>query len=254
MSLRTGICLRQELGGVPSAMVITRMDSPHPLPTISMVIAVERVRVLVVDDQTIIRRAVISLLNSIPHLDVVGEAADLPAAVEAVDARRPAVVLVNVDMQRLSGVEAVRQIRTSYPGLAVLAMCTGDEHSCIARAFEAGASGYLAATVGAAELAAAIDTVRRGDLYLSPSVARVLVQDYLGRSTAGRTDEPGLTSLDRSLIKMTAEGHSAAQIASTLQISPRRVYAHRERLLKRLGLRRAADLVRFAVRSGFVKA
>ncbi len=229
------------------------MDSPRRPPTIGVMAIVEDVRVVVVDDQTIIRRALVSLLSSIPHLAVVGEAADSPTAVEVVGARRAQVVLINIDMERLSGIEVLRRVRSAYPEIAVLAMCTGDEQSCVKHAFEAGATGYLAASVGAAELSSAIEAVCRGDLYLSPAVARLLVKDYLDRTGASRIDEPGLSSLERDLIRMTAEGHPATRIATALRISPRRVYAQREKLLKRLGLRRASDLVRFAVRSGFVK-
>ena len=210
-----------------------------------------RCRVLLVDDHTLVRKGLRALLATLTDVEVVGESSDGREALEAVREHRPDVVLLDIAMPGLNGLDATTRIVREFPGTRVLVLSMHGTEAHVAQALRAGASGYLLKGADVAEFTLAIGTVARGGTYLSPAVSKGLVADYVRRldSNAGDAD---LTSRQREILQLIAEGLSTKEIAGKLSLSPKTVEAHRAAMMRRLGVRDLAGLVRFAVRIGLV--
>ncbi|HEU5300248.1 MAG TPA: response regulator transcription factor [bacterium] len=212
-------------------------------------------RVLVVDDHTLVRAGIRALLASAPDIEVVGEAEDGLAAQAAVRALHPAVVLMDIAMPKLGGVEATRRIKDEFPQVQVLALTVHDNEEYLFQILRAGACGYVLKKARPRELVDAIEAASRGETYLYPSMATSLVGDYLRRVESGeeRDTYEQLTAREREILKLLAEGYTSPEIGDLLHLSVKTVSAHRQRIMEKLDLHRPAELIKYAIRKGLVE-
>lgn len=216
----------------------------------------ERIRVLVADDHTIVRRGLVSLLALGEGIDVVGEAADGRTAVDRALELEPDVVLMDVSMPALSGLEAASRIKKKSPKIKVLILSAHDNEEYVLQVVRSGANGYLLKNTSAEDLYAAIRSVHRGHAYFSPSVSKIIADELL---RGGRGDEPEveevttrLTAREREIVQLIAEGRTHQQIGEALHISSRTVDTHCNNIMKKLDIHDSAALVAYAIKNGIV--
>lgn len=216
------------------------------------------IRVLLADDHTIVREGVRLCLEAMGDIAVIAEAADGQEAVQLAAELRPDVAVVDLTMPRLSGVEAIRQIRRDAPDTDVVVLSVHDSEAYVVQALRAGAAGYVLKRNAATELAAAIRAAHDGQAYLHPSIARRVIDDYLSRIHASddAVSEPHerLTPREREVLQLVAEGHSTRAIAGLLSLSTKTVEHHRASIMTKLGLHGQTELVKYAIRAGLVES
>jgi two-component system response regulator NreC len=207
----------------------------------------------VVDDHTLLRDGISALLRLAPDMEVVGEAADGKEALAKVMELRPEVVLMDLEMPVMDGLEASRKICARYPDVAVLVLSQYQDAEHVLEAVEAGVKGFVNKNAASAELATAIRSVHGGDSYLSPAAARLLIGE-VRRSGSHRSGDPydSLTVREKEILKLIAQGKTTRQIADLLVVSPKTVEGHRTRLMAKLGVHDRVELVKFAVRKGII--
>lgn len=215
----------------------------------------EPIRVLIVDDHAIVRAGVRLLLQAEREIEVVGEAGDGQTAIAQTEALQPNVVLLDLAMPGISGLEAGREIKRRWPHVHVLALTMHRSDDYFFRMLEAGASGYVLKGADPADLITAVRTVHRGEVFLYPSMAKKLVSDYLVRVQSGeeRASYDGLTDREREVLRLVAEGHTTAEIAEALHLSPHTVQSHRRAIMDKLNLHDRVELVKYAIRRGLIE-
>ena len=211
-----------------------------------------RVRVLVADDHTLVRKGLVSLLAESGECEVVAEAADGLEAVEKARATHPDVVILDLSMPRLTGLEAVRRIREALPQTRVLMLTVHEEEEYVLPLVRAGASGYLIKDSAVAELLAAVRALHAGQGYFGPQAARVLAEQYRHPERASGDPYGDLSPREREVFHLVIEGRTTKEIARVLGISVKTADNHRYRLMEKLGLRNTAELVRYAARHGLI--
>jgi DNA-binding NarL/FixJ family response regulator len=207
-------------------------------------------RVLLADDHRLVRAGLRALLDEIPDVDVVAEAADGVQAVQLTRQHQPDIALLDISMPNLGGLAALRQLNGSAPATRVLLLSMHDDEAYVTEAIHAGAAGYLIKDCAVEELTLALHAVARGDCYLSPSVSRKLAQAF----KKGAAAAPALTARQIEILRQVAQGASSKEIARALNLSIKTVETHRAQIMERLGIRDVAGLVRYAVRSGLITA
>ena len=212
------------------------------------------IRVLLADDHTILREGIRVLLGREADVEIVGEADDGIRAVEMAGRLQPDVVVMDISMERMGGLEATREIILTNPGVRVVILTMHDNEEYLVEALKAGASGYVLKEAAATDLAEAIRAAARGDVYLYPSVARKLVRDYVKRVSDPKTVAETLTTREREVLKLVAEGYTNKEIAALLGISVKTVENHRSNMMRKLDLHDRTELARYAVRIGLVDA
>lgn len=214
----------------------------------------QKIRVLVVDDHTVVRDGICALLALAPDIEVVGEAGDGRKALEKVQELLPDVVLMDVAMPSMGGLETTRRIRKDFPNVKVLVLTQYADKEYVFPAIEAGANGFISKTSASSEIATGIRSVHRGDSFLSPSIAKLLVENYQLISGSREKTDPydQLTDREREVLKLLAEGHTAQEIAAILQISPKTVDGYKTSLMDKLGIHNRIDLVKYALRKGII--
>lgn len=212
------------------------------------------VRVVVADDQTVVRDGLVMLLGLLPEVTVVGAASDGAEAVSLVAEHDPDIVLMDLRMPRVDGVEATGRIRAEHPRTQVVVLTTYADDESVFGALQAGARGYLTKDASAEEIASAIATVHRGEALLDPAVQRRLVESLAegpSASASGRRDLPaGLTPREAEVLGLIAAGRSNAEIAADLYVSQATVKTHVNNLFAKIGARDRAQAVTYAYRSG----
>ncbi|MBU0493831.1 MAG: response regulator transcription factor [Chloroflexi bacterium] len=212
------------------------------------------IRVLLAEDHTLVRKGLRALLDAEPDIEVVGEAADGRAAVEQVGQLQPDLVLMDLSMPSLNGLEATRQIRRRCPKVQVVVLTMHADEEYIFQILRAGAAGYVVKKAAPSELIAAIQTVYRGETYLSPAVSRTVIQEYIRRAAAMEEadDDNRLTPREREVLQLIAEGRANREIAALLHLSVKTVETHRANLMAKLDRHSVAALTQYAIRKGVI--
>lgn len=214
----------------------------------------QKIKVLVVDDHVLVRDGICALLALAGDMDVVGVAANGKEALQRTKELTPDVVLMDIAMPVMGGLEATRRIRKEFPGTKVVVLTQYDNSEYVFPAIEAGASGFIGKTAASLELTSGIRSVYRGDSFLSPSVAKLLVEDYQRAAAIRKSSDPyeRLTNREREILKLLAEGHSTQEIAHMLVISAKTVDGHKTTLMAKLDLHNRTDLIKYALRKGVI--
>ena len=205
-------------------------------------------KVVLADDHAIVRQGLRSLLESKAKVEVVGEASDGRRAVELAEELSPDVVIMDIAMPGLNGLEAIEQIKERVPGTRVIILSMHSEDIYVFRALRAGAFGYIVKGSAYDELALALDAVKRNEKYLSPAVSQVLINEYLEyRPSSDPLEKFGtLSQREKEILQLLVEGNSRSEIAQTLSISSKTVDRHKENIKEKLDLKKDKDLVDFA--------
>lgn len=211
------------------------------------------IRILLADDHTLVRAGIRSLLKNMEGIEVIAEAGDGREALRLVRAHRPDVVLMDIAMPGLNGLEAAARIAKKIPHVRVIILSMHINEEYVLQALRAGAAGYMVKGADAAELEIAIRAVARGETYLSPAVSKHVVTDYIQRISGETSPLELLTPRQREVLQLIVEGYSTKKIAHTLKISVKTVETHRMQLMERLDIHDIAGLVRYAIRVGLVK-
>ena len=224
------------------------MARSAPLPAL-------KVRVLVAEDHAVVREGIRMILDAQEDVEVVGEACDGDEALRLARQLLPDVVVMDISMPRMNGVEATQEIKRLYPDMQVLILTMHEEESYVFQLLRLGAAGYVLKRAAATDLVEGVRAASRGEAFLYPAVARSVVQDYLDRMRGGegtgRYD--GLTDREREILVLIAEGHTNSQIADRLFISVKTVQTHRAHIMEKLDLHDRSLLVRYAVRKGLIQ-
>ncbi|MBN2462489.1 MAG: response regulator transcription factor [Dehalococcoidia bacterium] len=216
----------------------------------------KKIKVLIVDDHTLVRDGIQALLELVADIEVVGEATNGKEALEKIEQLAPDVVLMDLAMPIMGGLEATRRIRKQYPVTKVLALTQYDDSDYVIPVIEAGARGFVTKMAAFSELASAIQAVYKGDSYLSPSAATALVQEYQQKTPIEGEKDPyqQLTDREREVLKLVVEGHTAREIADILVISPKTVEWYKTSLMAKINVHNKTDLIKFAIRKGIITA
>ena len=213
-----------------------------------------KIRVLVTDDHAMVRDGICALLALTGDIEAVGIATNGREALEMVRELTPDVVLMDIAMPIMDGVEATRRIHKEFPKVKILALTQYDDKAYVFPVIEAGASGFISKTAASSELVAGIRSVHRGDSFLSPSVARFLIEDYQQIATMKGSQDPyeQLTNREREVLKLAAEGHTTQEIAAMLVLSPKTVERHKTNLMSKLDIHNRTELIKYALRKGII--
>jgi DNA-binding NarL/FixJ family response regulator len=213
------------------------------------------IRVLIADDHAILRDGVRALLAMSEDITVVGEAANGQEAVDLARRLAPDVILMDIAMPGLGGIEATIQIRKENPQAKILVLTQYEDREYIRRFMKAGVSGYVLKKAAGSELTSAIRAVSRGGLVLDPDVAREAMREQSEPEARGGSANPydSLTDREKQVLKLVAEGHSNKEVAETLDISVKTAMSHREHIMQKLDLHSRTDLIRFALQQGVIR-
>jgi DNA-binding NarL/FixJ family response regulator len=213
-----------------------------------------RVRILLADDHTVMRNGLRLLLERQPNLQVVGEAADGRQAVALSESAKPDVVIMDIGMPNLNGMEATRQIVNHNPRTAVAILSMHSDESYVIRAFRAGARAYLLKDSAEADLLAAVRTLTEGKSFFSPAISKILGEDYMRQleSRGGEDTNELLTNREREILQLVAEGRTNKEVANMLNLSLYTVETHRTHILQKLNLHSVPELILYAVRKGII--
>ncbi|HEX4638862.1 MAG TPA: response regulator transcription factor [Chthoniobacterales bacterium] len=209
-------------------------------------------RILLVDDHRLVRAGIRALLEKMSNVEVVAEGGDGRQAFELLDRHRPDIVLLDIAMPNLNGLDAVDRIKKDWPETKVIVLSMHANEEYVVRALRSDVSGYLIKDAAMDELERAIQTVAEGETYLSPRISKRVIRDYLAGINDVRGPLEQLTNRQREVLQLIAEGKNTKEIANTLDISVKTVEAHRLQLMQRLDIHDIPGLVRYSIRSGLV--
>ena len=209
---------------------------------------------LLADDHKLVRAGFRAMLDSLGDVEIVGETGDGREALELIRQHRPDVALLDITMPSLTGLEVAARVANEMQNVRIIILSMHTTEDYIARAVRAGVSGYLLKNADPVELELALRAAVNGQMYMSPTVSKQLVEDYLRRMGPDAGPEEQLTARQREILQLIAEGKSTKDIAVTLDLSIKTVETHRKDLMDRLGIHDVAGLVRYAIRAGIIKA
>jgi len=210
------------------------------------------IKILLADDHGILRAGLRNLLNADPEILVVGEAADGHRALQMAEELQPDLILMDVSMPGMGGIEALQNLSERMPATRVLILTVHEDEGLLREAIRAGASGYVVKRAAESELINAINTVMNGDIYIHPAMTRALLKDLVPAPASKRTSEITLTHRELEILALIARGYTSAQIGERLSISPRTVEGHRANLMGKLDLHSRVELVEFAEQHGLL--
>lgn len=209
------------------------------------------IRVLLADDHIMVRQGLRALLDAEPDIQVVGEASDGWETIQQAETLRPDVILMDLTMPRLNGLEATRRLEKSLPEIKILALTMHTNEEYVREVLRAGAAGYILKEAAVSELVQAVRVVAKGESYLCPAASKVLVEDLVrGRQWTGDTLFDTLTPREREVLQLIGEGYTNSEIARRLSISVKTVETHRAQLRRKLNIHDRAGLIRYAIRKG----
>ena len=242
-------CRRGEIVGGPLADPVFSGQDTHDRK-----VGAAMIKILIADDHALVREGIIALLSPHDQFQIVGTAARGQEAIEKAGKLQPDIILMDIAMPGLGGLEATLEIRKSYPEIKILVLSQYDDKEYVSRLFKAGVSGYILKHAVGTDLVSAIRAVYRGECYLYPAIAAGVIDGYLGRSTID-VDDPyeKLSDREKQVLKLIAEGCSHKEVATMLDISAKTVVAHQTRISDKLGIRSRAALIRYALQKGIVK-
>ena len=212
------------------------------------------VRIVLVDDHRLVRAGIRALLEKTPQREVVGEAADGREAFALIEKRRPDIVLIDIAMPGLNGLDAVDRIKKEWPETKVIILSMHANEEYVVRALRSDVSGYLIKDAAVDELEDAIRTVNQGEVYFSRQISKRVIRDYLTNTDEIRGPLEQLSSRQREVLQLIGEGKNTKEIADILHVSVKTVEAHRLQLMQRLDIHDIPGLVKFAIRTGLVSA
>jgi two-component system, NarL family, response regulator NreC len=228
------------------------MENPD-VPALEEKAMNDRIRIVLVDDHALMRAGLAVLLQQEPDLEVAGEAGTGELALELVERLQPDLVLMDLSMPGMGGLEATRRITSRYPAVRTLIVTVHAEQEYLLPVLEAGGSGYVMKQSADTELLDAIRTVARGDVFLYPSGTRLLAQGFRTPKAAFKADPMSMLSeREAEVLRLTAEGYTASEIGERLDISPKTVDTYRQRFMDKLELKHRSELIRFAVERGLL--
>ena len=210
----------------------------------------KKIKVLIVDDHTLVRAGIRALLKLAADIEVVGEASNGKETLDKIRKVIPDVVLMDLAMPVMGGLETTRRIRKEFPGVQVVVLTQYDDNEYVIPVIEAGARGFVTKMAAFSELATAIRTAFQGDSYLSPVAATALVEEWRQKTPSDGEQDPFklLTDREREVFKLVAEGHTSREIAGILVISPKTVEWYKTCLMNKLNIHNKTDLIRYAIR------
>lgn len=212
-----------------------------------------RIRVLLADDHTILRDGIRALLDDQADIEVIGEAEDGLSTVKMVGKLKPDVVIMDIAMPLLNGLEATRQIQRDYPQVKVLILTMHENEEYIRQVLAAGALGYVLKDAAAHDLLGAIRAVHRGEAVLSPAITRLVIEDYLRWGDIRPADTSnGLTPREREILQLIAEGYTNKEIAEILSLSVKTIQSHRSNLMSKLDLHDRGELIKYAIQKKII--
>lgn len=216
----------------------------------------DKIRVLLADDHAVVRTGLRLIIDSQGDMTVIGEAEDGLEAIQKVQEMQPDIIVMDISMPGLGGLEATRRIKREVPDAHVLILTMHDNEQFFFQSLQAGADGYVTKTAPEWELLTAIRSVHRGNCYLNASVTKLLVNDYMERVKQGDRRSPYdlLTDRERETLHLVAAGHSNREIAEMLNISEHTVHNHRAHLMEKLGVHNRLELLKYALREGIITA
>lgn len=209
-------------------------------------------RILLADDHHMVREGLRALLENVLHVEVVAECGDGREALQAIDRLRPDVALLDITMPGMNGIEVAARVRDLSPRTRVVMLSMHASEVHVAQALRAGVSGYLLKGARAAELRMALEAVHRGETWLSPAISRQVVDGFLKTAEAEADPLAGLTTRQREILQLIAEGRSNKEMAELLGVSVKTVEMHRTQLMERVGIHDVPGLVRLAIRAGLI--
>ncbi|MBC8379803.1 MAG: response regulator transcription factor [Planctomycetes bacterium] len=213
------------------------------------------VKVLIVDDHEIMREGMSARLHKYSEFEVVGQAADGRQVLEMASRLKPDLVIMDVGMPNLNGIDATKQLLSLHSGLKIMALSTHSDGSVVAKMIKAGASGYMLKESAFEELIEGLNTLLDGRTFLCNKISKVVFSEYVGMVTNPKNKKgDGLTNREREVLQLVAEGHTTREIAEVLELSTKTIDSHREHIMEKLGIRNIAGLTKYAIREGLTSS
>jgi DNA-binding NarL/FixJ family response regulator len=214
-----------------------------------------KTRIVIADDHALVRQGIVSFLKMTDIYEVVAEASDGVEAIEAVNKWKPDIVIMDISMPKLGGLEATVEIKKHHPSIKILVLTQYEDMVYIRRFFKAGASGYLVKKAVGVDLLTALEAIMAGKMYVHPSIATCVVDGYIGTHKGEPVEDPydSLTDREKQVLKLIAEGYTQKETADILAISTKTVITHQTNLSEKLNIRTRAGLIKFAIQKGIIK-